>query len=219
MKKKSAKQIPLPDINATSAADFAARQKSSDSALMANRADQKNPFGSIDWSRDPVSGEWTQTETYNPEQQGLLDQRVSTQGVLGNKGQQVAEGLDAGYANAPGMPTVGGYNEQAMNTIRALQAPEIRAPQEPFSRATAKRRSKAKTRTIPRKEPRLPASTLLSPCVLRLIPLSARRPRSRAAPRPRLPQETRNPSVARPCPLSHRMLIRRFRPRTPPLFE
>jgi len=125
MKKKSAKQVPLPNINATSAADFAARQKSSDSALMANRADQKNPFGSIDWSRDPVSGEWTQTETYNPEQQGLLDQRVSTQGVLGNKGQQVAEGLDAGYANAPGMPTAGGANEQALAAIRALQAPDL----------------------------------------------------------------------------------------------
>ena len=125
MKKKSAKQVPLPDINATSAADFAARQKSSDSALTANRADQKNPYGSIDWSRDPVSGEWTQTETYNPEQQGLLDQRVSTQGVLGNKGQQVAEGLDAGYANAPGMPTAGGANEQALAAIRALQAPDL----------------------------------------------------------------------------------------------
>jgi len=136
MRTKSAKQIPLPDINATSAADFAARQKSSDSALMANRADQKNPYGSIDWSRDPVSGEWTQTETYNPEQQGLLDQRVSTQGVLGNKGQQVAEGLDAGYANAPAMPTVGGYNEQAMNTIRALQAPELQRAED-ARRATA----------------------------------------------------------------------------------
>jgi len=125
MKKKSAKQVPLPDINALADKQFAQQQLQSDKALTANRANQVNQFGSIDWSHDPATGAWTQTEAYNPEQQALLDQQIKTQGVLGGKAQQTAEGLDAGYANAPAMPTVGGYNEQAMNTIRALQAPDL----------------------------------------------------------------------------------------------
>ena len=125
MKKKSAKRIPLPDINATSAADFAARQKSSDSALMANRADQKNPYGSIDWSRDPVSGEWTQTEAYNPGQQALYDTELTNKGTMGKMAGGLLGEMDLYNRNAPAMPTVGGYNEQAMNTIRALQAPDL----------------------------------------------------------------------------------------------
>ena len=125
MRKKSTKQIPIPDINATSAADFAARQKSSDSALMANRADQKNPYGSIDWSRDPVSGEWTQTEAYNPGQQALYDTELTNKGTMGKLAGGLLGEMDLYNRNAPAMPTVGGYNEQAMNTIRALQAPDL----------------------------------------------------------------------------------------------
>ena len=125
MKKKSAKQVPLPNINATSAADFTARQKSSDSALMANRADQKNPYGSIDWSRDPVSGEWTQTEAYNPGQQALYDTELTNKGTMGKMAGGLLGEMDLYNRNAPAMPTVGGYNEQAMNTIRALQAPDL----------------------------------------------------------------------------------------------
>ena len=125
MKKKSAKQIPIPDINATAQTDFAARQQSSNNALTANRANQTNQFGSIDWSHDPTTGEWTQNESYNPQQQALLDQQVATQGTLGQQAGTAASGLDAGYANAPDMPTVGGYNQQATDTIRALQAPNL----------------------------------------------------------------------------------------------
>ena len=125
MKKKSAKQIPIPDINATAQTDFAARQQSSNNALTANRANQTNQFGSIDWSHDPTTGEWTQNESYNPQQQALLDQQVATQGTLGQQAGTAASGLDAGYANAPDMPTVGGYNQQATDTIRALQAPDL----------------------------------------------------------------------------------------------
>jgi len=125
MKKKSAKQIPIPDINASAQADFAARQKSSNDALTANRANQTNQFGSIDWTHDPTTGEWTQNESYNPQQQALLDQQVATQGTLGQHAGTVASGLDAGYTNAPAMPTVGGYNQQSIDTIRALQAPDL----------------------------------------------------------------------------------------------
>ena len=125
MKKKSAKQVPLPDINATSAADFAARQKSSDSALMANRSDQKNPYGSIDWSRDPVSGEWTQTEAYNPGQQALYDTELTNKGTMGKLAGGLLGEMDLYNRNAPVMPTVGGYNQQATDTIRALQAPDL----------------------------------------------------------------------------------------------
>ena len=125
MKKKSAKQVPLPDITATSAADFAARKQSSLGALTANRADQKNPFGSIDWDRDPVTGAWTQTEAYNPGQQALYDTELTNKGTMGKLAGGLLGEMDLHYMGAPKAPTAGGANQQALDTIRALQAPDL----------------------------------------------------------------------------------------------
>lgn len=39
----------------------------------ANRPTQTNPWGTMQWSRDPQTGEWTQNVSLNPRDQGRLD--------------------------------------------------------------------------------------------------------------------------------------------------
>jgi hypothetical protein len=124
-KKKSAKIAKPPDIQALADKTFAQNKASQLEALTANRVDQKNPFGTIDWQRDPATGEWTQTEAYNPEQQALYDLQLTNQGTMGKMAGGLLGEMDLHYDNAPSMPTVGGYNQQALDTIRALQNPDI----------------------------------------------------------------------------------------------
>lgn len=42
-------------------------------ALQANRPNQSTPWGSSSWTQDPQTGQWTQTQTLNPQDQQRLD--------------------------------------------------------------------------------------------------------------------------------------------------
>ena len=88
--------------------------------LTASRPNQTGPAGTNTWAQDPA-GNWTNTVAMNPERQGLYD-------LTNQKATQQLQGYDTGQVNlsgAPAMPTVGGYNQQAIDTVRALQAPTL----------------------------------------------------------------------------------------------
>jgi len=77
----------------------------------ANRPTQQSPTGSISWHVDPATGQWTQTEQWNPRTQQLYDASMAQQwqqlsGVQGLLNQQ-GQGL-----NAPGTP---GYQQHSLN--------------------------------------------------------------------------------------------------------
>lgn len=94
--------------------------------IQANRSNQIGPTGSSTWSKDPESGQWTQSQQFNHEYQGLHD---SMRGLAENN----LAGFDSSQIDlgqAPGMPTVGGYNQQAIDTMRALQAPGLQRQRE-----------------------------------------------------------------------------------------
>lgn len=96
--------------------------------LNANRADQNTAFGSTKWDQDPTTGEWTQNTTLAPEYEAMRKQQADTQGVLSGKAGEAAGGLDTSqidFGGAPAMPTVGGYNQQVIDTLRKIQAPEM----------------------------------------------------------------------------------------------
>lgn len=96
--------------------------------LGAARPDQTTPFGSVNWAKDPTTGEWTQTTSLAPEYEALRQQQAGLQGQVGDLIGQNLGGLDVSQVDLSGasaLPTVGGYNEQAIATIRALQAPEL----------------------------------------------------------------------------------------------
>jgi hypothetical protein len=146
-KSKKPKVARLPDLNALSDKSYAMNKESLAEQTLANRPDQNNPFGSINWTKDPTTGEWTQNTTYNPQQQALLDQQVANQGAIGGMAGDLAGQIDMTYGGAPKMPgvadysgvnkmpgvvdysslgdipKVGGYNQQVIDTINALQQP------------------------------------------------------------------------------------------------
>jgi len=116
-KKKSAKTAAAPDYTALGEKTMAMQKQNTLEALTANRANQTNQFGSIDWNRDPTTGAWTQTESYNPQQQALLDQQVANQSILGQKAGGMLGNIDYSYGNAPAAGQVGGFNQQATDLI------------------------------------------------------------------------------------------------------
>lgn len=124
-KNKSAKRAPLPDLMGLADKGMMTNRANILDQTRANRANQTNQFGSVNWSMDPTSGQWTQTEKYNPQQQALLDQQIATQGLMGRRANELMGSGDFGYANAPAMPEVGGYDQRVIDTMRALQAPQL----------------------------------------------------------------------------------------------
>jgi hypothetical protein len=124
-KKKSPKVAKLPDLNALSDKSYAMNQAGLAAQTQTNRPNQTNPFSSLTWDKDPTTGEWTQSQSFSPEQQKLYDQQLGTQGILGQKANSLAGNIDMTYGGAPGMPTVGGYNQQVIDTINALQQPGL----------------------------------------------------------------------------------------------
>ena len=96
--------------------------------LTANRANQTNPFGSLTWSKDPTTGQWTQNTTLSAGQQGIFDSQQQNQQGLADMANTLRGNIDTGkidFSGAPAMPTVGGYNKEIIDTMNSLQAPGL----------------------------------------------------------------------------------------------
>jgi hypothetical protein len=107
-------------------------QEAQTANLTANRANQIGPTGSMTWSQDPSTGQWTQTTSLNPAEQQQLDQRRgllsglggAAQGLVGQVGQAFGQGLDtSGLAPGPtGAPTGPQFNRDFGTIDPALLA-------------------------------------------------------------------------------------------------
>lgn len=96
--------------------------------LTAGRPNQVGPTGSIQWGKDPKTGEWTQTTALGAPQQDIYNQQLESQKRLSGMFGDFAGNMDMSqldFSGAPAMPEVGGYNQQAIDTVRALQAPDL----------------------------------------------------------------------------------------------
>lgn len=124
---KAPKTAKLGDLNALADKSYGQNKQMASDTVMANRANQTNPFGNLTWDKDPTTGQWTQTQGYNQQEQGLYDTSVANRGAAGQKyaGLMGKYDFDPTYGGAPAMPTVGGYNQQAIDTVRALQRPQL----------------------------------------------------------------------------------------------
>lgn len=124
---KGSDKPAAPNYAALAQSDAAAKQKSYQDALKANRPNQVGPTGSLTWDQD-AGGNWTQTATMDPAQKQLMDAQTGNQQSLAGKiGEQMGgfgtNQVDLG--GAPAMPEVGGYDQRSIDTIRALQAPQL----------------------------------------------------------------------------------------------
>jgi len=66
-------------------------------SLQAARPDQVNPFGSIKWSQDPKTGNWTQTGALNDQDQARLD---AFRGIAADR-MKYAGGLSSQFSSQP----------------------------------------------------------------------------------------------------------------------
>jgi hypothetical protein len=114
------KKTKAPDYTALANQQAALAKQNWKDQTVAMRPDQTGPEGSRTWEQDP-QGNWSEAISMAPERQAIWD-------TLQRKTGEQLGGLDTSqvdFSGAPDMPTVGGYNEQAMNTVRALQAPDL----------------------------------------------------------------------------------------------
>lgn len=106
---KSSDPPPAPDYGQLAQEQGAANTAAALATAKANNPNYVNPYGSQDvvWN----DGQPTITQNLSPEQQGLYDQNLQTQGLLAGIGTQGAQALDgvignkvdfSGAPNAPG---------------------------------------------------------------------------------------------------------------------
>jgi len=125
---KKSKTPEAPNYSALAQQQGALNQQAWGQALSANRPTQVNAAGSQSWSQDPTTGAWTQTNTLNQPQQDIFNAQQANQATLAGKVGGMMGGLDTSQidlSKAPGMPTVGGYNQQVIDTMNQLQAPQL----------------------------------------------------------------------------------------------
>lgn len=93
----------MPSSKAAKPADVvgAAREqgeqaiKLAEAETQANRPNLQSAYGRMDWSRDPVTGDWTGTETLDPASQERLDRQREMQSTSQQRAQQdLSSGMD-----------------------------------------------------------------------------------------------------------------------------
>jgi hypothetical protein len=120
MGKKSKKAPPSPDYTALAQQQADLNKKAATEQTVTNRPNQNTAFGSTSWAQDPTSGQWTENQTLNPEDQALLDQKRQFQGqqqgiasgLLGKAGETLGQPLDTS-----GLPDMKDMDLSGMNPL------------------------------------------------------------------------------------------------------
>lgn len=76
----------------------------------ANRPDQINPLGSVKWTQNPETGQWTQTESWDPRLMQQMDQSLALQSEQMGQIQDLMK--QGGFSGGPAMPTYNPYQIQ-----------------------------------------------------------------------------------------------------------
>lgn len=115
-------------------------QEAFDKNLQASRANQTNPLGSLTWSQDPATGQWTQDVSFNPQQQDIFNSQQAHQQLLADVAGGALGGFDArqvdmgalgampgiaDYSSLGAMPQVGQYSQQATDLYNQLAQPQL----------------------------------------------------------------------------------------------
>ena len=125
---KKSKTPQAPDYTALAQMQAAQGQEAWKTALNANRPNQTNQFGSLTWSQDPTTGQWTQSNQLNQPQQGIFNQQQANQQQLANMAGGMLGGLDTSqidFSGAPAMGQVGQFNQQATDLYNQLAEPGL----------------------------------------------------------------------------------------------
>ncbi|MEN6407894.1 MAG: hypothetical protein ABFC77_15680 [Thermoguttaceae bacterium] len=125
---KSTKTPKAPDYASLANQQAALGKESWSAALQANRPNQQNQFGSLSWSQDPTTGQWTQTSALNQPQQDIFNQQQANQQQIANMAGGMLGGFDTSqidFSGVPQAPTVGQFNQQATDLYNQLAEPGL----------------------------------------------------------------------------------------------
>ena len=141
---KKTKAPPAPDYaalaqqqqaqnNANYEKQLADMQKQIADATQANRATQVTPQGTLSWSQDPTTGQWTQNTTYSPETQALYDKYMQNQNqaldVQGSANSQLQQLMAQGAWQGPQITAQ--YNQQYADDYANKMAQTLTARLQP----------------------------------------------------------------------------------------
>lgn len=88
-----------PDPVQTADQQIRVNQATIDQLANANRINQVNPLGSSNWTKDPTTGQWTQTQTIDPRIADQLQQQITNTDLrLGAGGNAMQQVLNSGQA-------------------------------------------------------------------------------------------------------------------------
>ena len=125
---KKTKTPEAPNYSALASQQAEMANKNWQTQLQANRPNQYNQFGSSTWEQDPATGQWTQRTQLNQPQQDIFNQQQANQQQIANMGGGLLGSFDTSQVDlskAPGMGTVGGFNQQATDLYNQLAAPQL----------------------------------------------------------------------------------------------
>ena len=88
---------PPPDYASLATQQATLNKQAADEQTKANRVNQTNAYGTSTWNQDP-QGQWTQTQTYNPEYQQLLDSQRQNQQQLTDTSSGMLAGIKDQYS-------------------------------------------------------------------------------------------------------------------------
>lgn len=125
---KKTKTPEAPNYSALASQQAEMANKNWQTQLQANRPNQSNQFGTSTWEQDPTTGQWSQSTQLNQPQQDIFNQQQANQQQIANMGGGMLGGFDTSQidlSKAPGMGTVGGFNQQATDLYNQLAAPQL----------------------------------------------------------------------------------------------
>ena len=125
---KKTKTPEAPNYSALASQQAEMANKNWQTQLQANRPNQSNQFGTSTWEQDPTTGQWSQSTQLNQPQQDIFNQQQANQQQIANMGGGMLGEFDTSQidlSKAPGMGTVGGFNQQATDLYNQLAQPQL----------------------------------------------------------------------------------------------
>jgi len=131
-----AKTPPPPDYKALAIQQAEIDKAAVEAQTKANRVNQVGPYGSQTWGQDE-QGNWTQTQSYNPEYQAMLDKQMNYSnqltdtagGMLGNVKDALGQPIDFSGLTKPdewqGAAVPGTENLQDWGSLDFSDNPEL----------------------------------------------------------------------------------------------
>lgn len=122
---------PAPDFTSLANQQFGQQQQLLQQQTTANRPNQITPWGNLNWSQDPNTGQWTSQTQLNPTAAQTLQEQQAGQATAAGAAQNLfnTSGIGGGlnFSGAPQVQSGNYYNPQAQqavwNQFQTMQQP------------------------------------------------------------------------------------------------